>query len=296
MSEPTPDVSETLDYRTDALLAEGLPFALFFVLLGLVSFALMETKAERLLAGGGALAIGIGIIAYGLYRNRTPSAPLFSLSPQGVTFRYPRMQQFTLAWQDVEAIDVVDVATFFPSSVLPRRISYKHVTALRVTRALYETTILEPSQAKGGPVWGLYFVVGDDHVQVALHHEMVGAERAALRRAVEARWAAFHAKPEASVFGSGAQAQQSPTVVRGPSQPMTLGRGVRLVQIAALLSAIAVVIANIVGVWQLPSQKAARSQDDAWEVQRRTWEAEDRVRAEEQRKRDKDWEEFRRRN
>jgi hypothetical protein len=107
-------------------------------------------------------------------------------------------------------------------------------------------------------------------VQIVLHHKSVAVEPQALRQAVEARWHAFRdqtAEPtRTSVPAAGhSSAQMKPASYAAPKSnvmamgdnPRAMSRG-EAVKIIIPLIGIAFMLANLVGLWQLPGQGERR--------------------------------------
>lgn len=297
------NVNETVAYRVDAMLYEHIPLALFLCLLGLVVLAFPAgNKFEHQLAAWIPIFVGIGWIGYALYRRRRPGKAMITLTPSYLLFRIPMVKEIRIPWREIAAVEVIDTSPFFPSLVRPRFVTFRNVTALRVSRRFYDRQIHVPSAFMRGPGWSNTFIVGEKDVRVALHHEAVGVPAEELREAVEARWHAFG--PPDAVAAATETAPASSPPPRRPQQALTTAahegvtwRGAwRVTKIAALLVGIAAMLTNIAGVWQTASQEQDRKETEEWQAQFHKWEEEDRRTAEEKRKHDAEWDEFWRKN
>lgn len=304
-SDPPPaptSVNETVSYGVDALLYRHIPFALFLGLLGLtiLAFPAGDELSHRLAVW---LLIGISItwIVYALYRRSVPGRGMITLSPAHVLFRIPMVKEIRIPWREIAAVETIDVSLLGPGLARAPFFSARGVTALRIPRAFYDRHIHVNSAFLRGPGWGNTFIVGEKEAKVALHHEIVGVPAGELRQAVEARWRAFG--PPDAVAAAGSTKPASSPLPRRTGTVAPASRGIitlpgvwRTAKIAVLLIGIAAMLANIAGLWQTSGQATDRKEKAEWEAQFRQWEEEDRRSAEEKRKRDKEWEEFWRKN
>ncbi|CAN7645145.1 hypothetical protein LJR090_005687 [Bosea sp. LjRoot90] len=269
------DLHRTLEYRATTSIARLLPTGLLLIFIGLALLVLADASDKPSSWGhylfiALAVAVGIGVVAVALRARYRPGKPLFALSPAGIDYRIPWVKQVLIPWHEVQAVEAADIVTklFNPMSLfasgptlLYRTSLHPDVTVIVVSRQFYETVLHVNSFLLRGPGWNGNFIPYGETVQVALHHELVAADRQQLRQAVRSRWLAFRDQT--------ATGQVATTVpVTGPSRarpagvamgddPRTLLR-FQLLQIAVLLAGIAAAGANIAGLWQLDGQGAAR--------------------------------------
>ncbi len=119
-------------------------------------------------------------------------------------------------------------------------------------------------------------------MQMALHHEYVSVEPRALREAVEARWLAFREPPAATARTSAPRVGQGssnvPKTAVRTSGVIAMGENPKSMpwweatKIIVLLIGIAIVSANLGGLWQasrpMPESEArakAREQQKSWQ-------------------------------
>ena len=139
-----------------------------------------------------------------------------------------------------------------------------------------------------GPGWNANFIVKGALVQMALHHELVSVEPRPLREAVEARWLAFRDRPAAapartSVPGVMAGARGSNTPVGALSHDAPTSGTVAMgddpkamspweaTKVIVPLIGIAVVLANLIGLWDLPGQDKVREVRTKARAEQKDW-------------------------
>lgn len=265
------DLNRTLEYRITTSVARLLPTGLLLIFIGLALLVLADASDKP--ASGGhylfialAMALGVGVIAVALRARYKPGKPIFTLSPAGIGHRWVR--QVLIPWHEVHAVERADIVTrlFNPVSLISgsqallyRTSLYPDVTVIVVSRQFYERRLHVNSFWLRGPGWKGNFIPYGDAVQVALHHELVSADRQQLRHAVTSRWLAFRD----GVAGRGMKTvPDSPP--RPPADVVAMGDDSRTLshfqqlQIAVLLAGIATAGANLAGLWQLDGQGAAR--------------------------------------
>jgi hypothetical protein len=297
------NVHKTVGYRHDRLFLAHIPMALLLGLLGLTMFAFSERNtAGHFLAASILIAACIAWIVYAFYRRAHPSKPVIELSPLGLLFRIPGVKEVRIPWREISAIETMDTRMFFPSLVRPRFLHYRNVTAIRVSRAFYDRKIHVASAFMRGPGWGNVFFPEEKSARVALHHEALDVPPQDLRREVEARWKAFG--PQSSAFADERREQEdgervaatAPKLARAAPETRSAGIGLGqiwyAIKIVVLLTGIAAMLGNILGYWQTDSQRQDRAEHDYWQEQYRKWDEEEKRSAEERRQKDKEWEEF----
>ncbi len=274
MDDEDRDLHGTLEYRATASVARLLPTGLLLIFIGLVLLVLADANDKASSWGHDlfvalALATGIGVITVALRARRAPGKPLFTLSPAGIHYRIPWVKQVLIPWHEVQAVEAANIVTrllnpnwfIARGPTLHKSVLHSDVTVIVVSRQFYETVLHVNSFWLRGPGWNGSFIPDRETVKVALHHELVAAERQQLRQAVTRRWLAFRGR---AAMGQGAQSVpvQAPSGVRPESvamgdDPRTLSLW-QVVQISVLSVGIAACLANIAGLWQLDGQGAAR--------------------------------------
>jgi len=266
------DLRRTLEYRATTSIARLLPTGLLLIFIGLALLVLADANDKPASRGhylfiALAVTLGLGVIAVALRARSRPGRPVFTLSPAGISHRWVR--QVLIPWHEVQAIERADIVTrlFNPvslfssgSTLLYRTSLFPDVTVIVVSRQFYEAVLHVNSFWLRGPGWKGNFIPCGDTVQVALHHELVAADRQQLRQAVTNRWLAFRDRETGrrmkTVPAAGPSSIASEVVAMG-DDPRTLSRFQHL-QIAVLLAGIAAAGANLAGLWQLDGQGAAR--------------------------------------
>lgn len=266
------DLHRTLEYRATTSVARLLPTGLLLIFIGLALLVLADANDKPSSRGhylfiALAVALGIGVIAVALRARNWPGKPVFTLSPAGIGHRWVR--QVLIPWHEVQAIETADIVTklFNPMSLISgsqtllyRTSLYPNVTVIVVSRQFYESVLHVNSFWLRGPGWKGNFILYGDTVQVALHHELVAADRKQLRQAVTTRWLAFRDRATgrgATTVPVAGPPRVTPEVVAMGDDPWTLSR-FQILQIAVLSAGIAAAGANIAGLWQLDGQGAAR--------------------------------------
>jgi len=197
------DLHRTLEYRATTSVARLLPTGLLLIFIGLALLVLADARDKPASRGDYlfiviAVALGLGVIAVTLRARYRPGKPVFTLSPAGIGHRWVR--QVLIPWHEVQAIETADIVTklFNPMSLvsgsqalLYRTSLYPDVTVIVVSRQFYESRLHVSSFWLRGPGWKGNFIPYGETVQVALHHELVAADRQQLRQAVRSRWLAF---------------------------------------------------------------------------------------------------------
>jgi hypothetical protein len=269
------DARQILDYRADQWILNLLPWALMLLLMGIAVLAYSGSGgAKDVLAGVILLSAGVGGTAFVLFRRANPGKPLLVLSPQGLTLRIVSVKEVHIPWREVQAVDTIDFAVWAPR--FPYRVRFRDCTAVRVSKAFYDTHIHVASAFMRGPGWESLFRPGDDgRVHIALHHEQFSVPSSELRSAVETRWQAFR---------DGA-AQSSSAVSPGPRVSIPARAALvtspwSFIKIAVPLAGIVVLGANALGTWETAEQQAARLEREA--------QARERKREQEERQRDKE--------
>jgi hypothetical protein len=286
------DIDQTLEYRSAAVTVRLLPTGLLLIFLGLLILVLADpapfwTKIAVALCE----AFGIVVVGLALWRRLQHGKPLFTLSPDGIGYRIPWIKTFNIPWREIRSIDTIDVEArywsfwdfYYGFQIIPNRkvVTYPDVTVVEVSKQFYDQRIHVPLWLPG-PAWRPNFILKDDLIQVALHHDLVSVEPRRLREAVEARWMAFRDQPgKASVpgvaVGGGNAAASKPLMAGAEAAAVAMGENPkavsrwRVVASAVLLIGIAVMLANLAGLWDLPGQNEVRDVRTKARTEQKAW-------------------------
>jgi hypothetical protein len=178
------DVAEVLTYGREQLSRRTMQFGFIAAVVGGLSVFLGNGHEMLMYVGWGLIVFGVGYIAWEFGKTTQPQKPLLVLSPEGINMRVEGATEFFIPWQEVQGVDAITIRG-------PRGATFKNVTVVRVSRALYDKVIHVDSFLRRGPGWDFTFIPEGDTVQVALHHCILPVQPDELRAAVEARWHAF---------------------------------------------------------------------------------------------------------
>lgn len=132
-------------------------------------------------------AVFFAFAFYDIYKMMDPKSALVELLPEGIIFR-TTSEDFIVPWSEIRAVDTIDINTSFNG----RAESYQGVTAVLVSKHFYDRVIYIDTLFMRGPGWNAHFVPkNDNEIFLALHHEIIPAPAAEIRRQVESRWRAF---------------------------------------------------------------------------------------------------------
>lgn len=242
------DPARIVEYRRAGTLLNYLPvilgvYALF--LWGLV-FA-TAPQAPRGLFWAGFLGL-IGLTLLGAWRGRPSAPPELLLAPQGLALRFNGV--IAVPWSLIDAIETRSFEGFMFRYRGRNRVRFDDVTMIRVPRGFLQA---ERDAGRFGTFdpttdWVIRPAGAGDWI--ALHHEIYGLTPAEIRGPVEARWRA-HAEgrmPQA--------ASPLPPLRLGgfrPARPVGYRLGT-----AAAASAIVIILANLVGIWETRGQAESR--------------------------------------
>lgn len=179
MRAATPDISKPIQYYSNA--ANQQMLLLGFVLAGISAGALFafEHTSRQVMAGGG-IVLGLICVGYAIMRMQAP--PMVVLSDLGVDYRILGAGAVFIPWGEVSHVGQMD---FRRSKAV-----FRGVTVLEVSLDFYLREIV-PQLSSIYSNKGALFAEGDNHVQVALHHEAMGVPAESFRKEVLARWNAF---------------------------------------------------------------------------------------------------------
>ena len=286
------DIDRTLEYRSAAVMVRLLPSGLLLIFLGLLILVLADPAP---LAVALFVAFGISLVGLALWRRIHHGKPRFTLSPDGIDYRIPWFKALHIPWREIRGVDTIDVEArywsfwdfYYGFQVIPSRkvVNYPNVTVVLVSKQFYDQRMTVLSRLLPGPGWRANFIPKDSLVQVALHHDLVSVAPQPLREAVEARWIAFRDRPgkpsvPSVAAGQGkATAASKPSVSRAASGTVVVAMGEnpqavsrwRVVASSVLLIGIAILLANLAGLWDLPGQDKVREVRIKERTQQKAW-------------------------
>jgi hypothetical protein len=307
------DINQTLEYRSATVIVRLLPTGLLLVFLGLLIFALVvDPDREEVSTNVGVvlcLMVGVALAGFTLWRRANPGKPLFTLSPDGIHYRIPLVKEVLIPWQEIQGVDTIDIEAgywsflWFTQFPTPRYNTWvaRDVTVILLPKPFYDRRIFVDSFLLRGPGWKANFIPNGSLVQMALHHELLSVGPRALREAVEARWLAFRDRPagepartsvpnvvpsvpaashsNASKAIAPRAAPKADVVAMGES-PKAMSRW-EATKIIVLLIGIAIVLANLAGLWQLSGKTRESEARAKAREERQYWEESARRRKEE---------------
>jgi len=288
------DIHQALEYRSTTAIVRLLPTGLFVIFLGLVLLALSAYDRDVWTLIGIVLCLGVGIALVGLtlWRRWNSGKPLFRLSPAGIHYRIPMVKEVLIPWQEIQGVDTIDIEAGYWSiwSAQSLNLSYKtwlvrDVTVVLLPKSFYDRRIFVGSFLLRGPGWNANFIPKGALVQMALHHELVSVEPRPLREAVEARWLAFRDGPADAAPASGAVAMGD--------DPKAMSSW-EATKVMVPLIGIAIMLANLIGIWDLPGQDKVREVRTKARAEQKDWADSIRRNREESRKLEAEQKELRR--
>ena len=293
MNVSVPDIRQALEYRPTTMIVRLLPTGLLLIFLGLFLYAIVDLDRDPSTFGGIVLSliIGIALTGFTLWRRWHHGKPVFTLSPDGIRYRIPFIKQVLIPWHEIQGVDTIDIEAGYWSilwsthSLRYNTFILRDVTVILLPQRFYQQHLHINSFLLRGPAWKANFIPKGELMQMALHHEYVSVEPRALREAVETRWRAFREKPAATLTLTSVPSTMNPsaakTAVPYPAptsdavamgeDPKSMSRW-EATKIIALLIGIAIVSANLAGLWRAfeptPQDEAraeARAQQRAWQ-------------------------------
>lgn len=178
------DASKPVQYYSNA--ANQQMLLLGFLLAGISAGALFafDEMSRQVMAGAG-IALGLVCVGYAIMRMQAP--PMVVLSDLGVDYRILGAGAVFIPWSEVSHVGQMD---FRRSKAV-----FRDVTVLEVPKDFYQREIV-PQLSAVFSNKGVLFAEGEEHVQVALHHEAMGVPAESFRKEVLARWNAFRNRTE----------------------------------------------------------------------------------------------------
>jgi hypothetical protein len=185
------DVSRTLTFGREKLARNNMIFAAIAGGIGILAVIVADDDTTMWIVGLALVAFGVGFFGWELAKSTQKQKPLLVLTPEALFMRVEGATAFAIPWSEMRGVDRIDIAGL-------RGAVHKGVTVVVVDRVFYERDIHVDSFIRRGPGWDQVFVpLGDDQMQVALHHAVLPVTADDLLAAVEARYRAFGTAPAA---------------------------------------------------------------------------------------------------
>jgi hypothetical protein len=185
------DVSRVLSFGREKLARKNMIFAAIAGAFGVLAVLVAGDDTMMTVVGWGLTAFGLGFFGWELSKVTQKQKPLLVLTPEALFIRLEGATEFAIPWSEVRGVDRIDIEGL-------RGAVFEGVTVVLVDRVFYDRVIHVDSFIRRGPGWDQFFVpLGDDRMQVALHHAFLPVEPDELLAAVEARYKAFGTAPPA---------------------------------------------------------------------------------------------------
>jgi len=185
------DVSRVLSFGREKLARNNMILAAIAGGIGIVALVVADDDTTMWIAGLALVAFGVGFFGWELSKSTQKQKPLLVLTPQALFMRLEGATEFAIPWSEMRGVDRIDIEGL-------RGAVHEGVTVVVVDRAFYDRVIHVDSFIRRGPGWDQFFVpLGDDRMQVALHHAFLPVAADDLLAAVEARYSAFRTTPAA---------------------------------------------------------------------------------------------------
>jgi hypothetical protein len=266
MTTTSDSVYASRDYSSGSYMLRGLPgiFVLAFLCLVMIRFS----DGKHQFAGWIGLAACAVLAILVLWPTIFRRAPLLTLTPSGLTYR--AISKSVIPWRDIQAIDMREHVFRHRA----RRISLPNSTVIWISKSFHDRSIANQSPLARGPFQLYKLIRNGDRVGLVIPPEALSVTPPELYRAIFSRWKAFGPLAATSRASQIQLASQYP--------PTRDSAGWLAVKLAVPLLGIAVMLANIAGLWETQRQASARQWREKWtEQQQRD--------TEERRKRDESW-------
>lgn len=179
------DLSRVLSFGREKLARTNMIYAAIAGGVGIVAVLIAGSDTKLTVVGWGLIAFGVGLFGWELSKSTQKQKPLLVLTPDALFMRVEGATEFAIPWSEVRGVDRIDIRG-------QRGAVHRNVTVVLVDRSFYDRVIHVDSLVRRGPGWGQVFVpLGDDRMQVALHHAILPVTSEDLLAAVEARYRAF---------------------------------------------------------------------------------------------------------
>jgi len=185
------DVSCVLSFGREKLVQKTMFMAGIGGGVGIVALVLADDDMMMSLLGLAMVALCLGVFGSELWKSTQEQKPLLVLTPVALFMRIEGVTEFAIQWSEMRGVDRIDIED-------ARGAVHKDVTVVVVDRVFYDRVIHVDSFLWRGPGWERFFVpLGDDRMQVGLHHTFLPVAADDLFAAVEARYHTFGTTPAA---------------------------------------------------------------------------------------------------
>lgn len=154
--------------------------------------------------------LGLGWIAFALFRHVYPARPIVMLSPAGISFHRPWLPNLFIPWQDVHGVGPLDISdTQGPGATNPQ------LTSVVVGQDFYERHIAPKRRFFEPPGTEYMFRAKGEFMQMTLNSTEIAVGPEEYRVPIEARWRAFRDQPKSS---------SAPKAISPPGERIVYGR------------------------------------------------------------------------
>jgi hypothetical protein len=133
--------------------------------------------------------LGIGWIAFAIFRHFRPARPVLSLTPAGVSFH--RFRDLLVPWQDIQRVGPVELGGIPATN--------PNVIVVAVSNQFYEQHIAAKRSFFEPPGTEYMFRPIGEMMQVALTSADVRVNPEDYRQPAEAQWKAFRDRPRSAI-------------------------------------------------------------------------------------------------
>jgi hypothetical protein len=133
--------------------------------------------------------LGIGCIAFAIFRHFRPARPVLSLTPAGVSFH--RFRDLLVPWQDIQRVGPVELGGIPATN--------PNVIVVAVSNQFYEQHIAAKRSFFEPPGTEYMFRPIGEMMQVALTSADVRVNPEDYRQPAEAQWKAFRDRPRSAI-------------------------------------------------------------------------------------------------
>jgi hypothetical protein len=148
--------------------------------------------------------LGIGWVAFAIFRRFYPARPIVMLSPAGVSFHRSWLKELSIPWQDIKGVGPVALAGIPATN--------PNVIAVTVSKDFYDQHIAPKRRFFEPPGTEYMFRPNGEMMQMALNSAEVAASPEDYRGPLETRWKAFRDQPRSTHETGGSP---DPNVVYG---------------------------------------------------------------------------------
>jgi hypothetical protein len=268
---PPDNIYSTREYSSGPYLLKKVPLILGIVFFCLIALRFSDGKPQ--FAGWVGLVGCAVMLAVLLWPTLFKAAPLLTLSTAGVAYR--SVSNVVILWREIQDLDMREHSFRYRMA----KIRLPDSTVIWITKRFYESSIGNQSMLARGPFLYDKLILDGDKVGIVIPPEFVTASPRELFDAIDSRWRAFGPR-------TAADRPQTHILRRDAKSTASAGSQNWLaIKLAVPIVGIAIVLANIAGLWETKQQRSTREMRERW--------AEEQQRDdEERRKRDEQWKKF----